>query len=104
MYLIFSGGRLMFSHSIKDYKAVMCVDKVTLTCTLTTVSVVKKKKGYFRSINTQSPFEFENLLTFATRSFMNFPHFFSTLSPFRSNTSFFSVGDAMQHPPHDSVP
>lgn len=50
------------------------------------------------------PLNFENLLGFAALSFMNSPHFFSTLF-FRSNASFFSVGvAAVQHPPDDSVP
>lgn len=49
------------------------------------------------------PLNFENLLGFAALSFMNSPHFFSSLF-FRSNTSFFSVGVAVQHPPDDSVP
>lgn len=49
------------------------------------------------------PLNFENLLGFAALSFMNSLHFFSTLF-FRWNTSFFSVGGAVQHPPDDSVP
>lgn len=49
------------------------------------------------------PLNFENLLGFAALSFMNSPHFFSTLF-FRWNTSFFSVGVAVQHRPDDSVP
>lgn len=97
----------MFFHCIKDYKAMMCFDKATLKRTLATVSdrdscFRKKMLTLYQSARTR-PLNLENLLGFTALSFTNSPHFFCTIF-FRWNTSFFSVGVAVQRRPDDSVP